>query len=254
MTALAGNRCGHDPRRPRLKLQRADDETRGKPFPWLIAQLLARAEWLYWDRDLFPELGARKRSERIEAMVLVLKALGRNMDILTMRCGKADETGAFHGIPMPVIAGWAQISVQRAYRACWDIRDAGWAGGSQPIEKRHAGKCTGRCPRGSHRGQPSIRTIKPELFERLKLRGALKRERGARAQAARPSMVETIAQRRQLRRLAKLSARAGTLATRTVEQLAGAAGDPGKKGPYAGGTWTEAEGRAYLAARLRDRG
>lgn len=230
MTTAAGNRCGHDPRRPRLSLLKHDDETRGKPFPWIIKQALTRLEWLYRDRELFPELGRRKRSERIEAMVLVMKACFRNMDILTMRCGRLRADGTFAGISMETIAGWAQIAVQRAYRAFWDCRDAGFITSAQPIEKTHAGPCgPGLCPRGGHKGRAAIRNVKPILFERLRLRGRLKRERADRAKAARPSTAQTIAQRRQLRRLFRASARAATLARRTTGQLANAAAAPAPK-------------------------
>jgi len=247
MAAAAGNRCGHDPRRPRLKLRRADDETRGKPFPWLIARALERLEWLYWDRDLFPELGRRKRSERIEAMVLIGKALVRNMDILTMRCGRLRDDGSYAGISMETIAGWAQIETQRAYRACWDLRDAGWISIAQPIEKTHQGPCgPGLCPRKGHKGRAAIRNLKPKLFERLRLRGRLKDERRVRSLAARPSIAETIAQRRQLRRLSKASARAGTLAKRTTNQLA-----EGMAAPAPARVYTPAELAEMLRTRRR---
>jgi len=222
--ARSGNRCGHDPRKPRLKLRRPDDQTRSKPFPWLIRQALERLEWLYFDRQLFPELGARKRSERIEAMVLLGKALIRNMDILTMRAGRRREDGTLAGLSMQTIAKWAEITEQRAFRASWDLRDAGWLSMCQQIEKTHKGACgPGLCPRGGHKGRAAIRSIKPSLFDRLKLRGRLKRERGKRAQEARRETAETIAQRRAQRRLARTSERARTLTERTVEQLAGSA-------------------------------
>jgi hypothetical protein len=245
MSSTSGNRCGHDPRRPRLQLQRPDNQTRGKPFPWLIRQFLARLEWLYHDRSLFPELGPRKRSERIEAMVLVGKALGRNVDILTMRAGRRRDDGTIAGISMTTIAKWAAISEQRAFRGFWDLRDAGWFSSAQPIEKGHKGPCgPGLCPRGGHKGRAAIRVIKPELFERLKLRGRLKKERGERAKEARIVAAQTIAQRRQLRRLVRASERARTLTDRTVRQLGAAAAPP------ASSSAELAQRQAEIAAQL----
>jgi len=227
MSSPSGNRCGHDPRRPRLQLQRPDNQTRGKPFPWLIRQALERIEGLYRERWRFRELGPRKRSERIEGMVLVAKALIRNLDILTMRAGRWRDDGILVGISMKTIAKWAGISEQRAFRASWDLREAGWISISQPIEKTHEGPCgPGLCPRRGHKGRAAIRSIKKELFERLQLRGRLMKERRERAQAARAATSDTIAQRRQLRRLVRASARARTLTDRTRNQLADAAAPP----------------------------
>jgi hypothetical protein len=227
MSSPSGNRCGHDPRNPRLNLQRPDDQTRGKPFPWLIRQFLKRLEWLYHDRSLFPELGARKRSERIEAMVLVGKACGRNLDILTMRVGRWRPDGTLAGISMKTIAKWAGITEQRAFRAFWDIREAGWSTSAQPIEKTHKGPCgPGLCPRRGHKGRAAIKTITRGLFDRLGLRGRLSKERGERSRAVRAVAAETIAQRRQLRRLVRASARARTLTDRTRDQLAAGAAPP----------------------------
>jgi hypothetical protein len=244
MSSPSGNRCGHDRKKPRLQLQRPDGQTRGKPFPWLIRQALERAEWLYHDRSLFPE--PRKRSERIEAMVLVLKALIRNLDILTMRAGRWRDDGSLVGISMRTIAKWAAITEQRAFRASWDLREAGWLTVSQQIEKTHQGPCgPGLCPRHGHKGRAAIRCLKKEFFERLKLRGRLMKERGRRAKEARAATAQTIAQRRQLRRMLRDSVRARTLTERTVRQRADAAATP----PAAPELDLEAK-RADMAARL----
>lgn len=229
---MKGNRCGHDPRRPRLELERPG--TRGKPFPWLFRQGLERLERLYHDRFLFPELGARKRSERLEAMVLVGKALMRNTDRLTLRSGRRNPDGSFTGITMKSIAAWARITRQRAFRALWDLRDAGYADLHQPIERRAD---------GSRRGLAGIRRLTPLLFERLGLRGRLKRERRELWQAARAHHQSTIAERRRLRRLFKSSRRANVLTERTTHQLAAAVVPPAPPREF-----TPAELEARMAA------
>lgn len=211
MTA-SGNNCGHDPRRPRLELERP--ETRGKPFPYLIRTALERLELLYRDRSLFPELGARKRSERIEAMVLVGKAILRNTDRLTLRSGRPNPDGTVTGITMQAIATWARIGVERAYRACWDLRDAGYVECTQPIEHRDD---------GSRRGLAGIRRPTRKLFARLDLGGRLKRDQRELYEAKRNAQhAETIAERRRLRKLFRESHRAAVLANRTTRQLADA--------------------------------
>jgi hypothetical protein len=210
---VPGNRCNHDPKNPRLNLD-IGTKTRGKPFPWIILMFLARLEWLFRDRKLFPELGPRKRSERIEAMVLVGRALGRNLDRLTLRCGRRNGDGTFTGITMRTVAAWTKLATQRAYRALWDLRDAGFIDCTQPIAK---------LPDGRRRGCAGIRQVRKKLFERLGLDQRLRRDRSALWTEERgKKLVETIEERRRLRRLFKESAAAGKLTERTVGQLGGA--------------------------------
>lgn len=201
MTAT-GNRCGHDRRRPRLELERPDTK---KPFPWIIKQALERLEGLYRDRRLFPELGARKRSERIEAMVLVGRAILRTCDRVTLRSGVYVDGVLVAGLTMKTIARWARIQRQRAFRACWDLRDAGYVTCHQPIEER---------PNGDRRGLAGIRCATPTLFERLGLGGRLKAERkSGYAQQRAANRAATIAEnkaRRRLRRAQHTAARATT--------------------------------------------
>lgn len=230
----SGNKCGHDPRRPRLELERPATQS-GRAFPFLISTALERLECLYYDRSLFPELGARKRSERIEAMVLVAKAIVRNVDRLTLRSGRPGPAGTVTGITMHAIATWARIAPQRAYRACWDLRDAGYVDLSQPIEQR---------PDGSRRGLAGIRRVTRKLFERLELGGRLKRDQRELADAKRKAATtETIAERRRLRRLFRESRRAGVLAKRATHQLAERAADMPRPKQY-----TTAELAEQLAA------
>ena len=144
-------------------------------------------------------------------MILVAKAIGRNTDRLTLRSGRANPDGSFSGITMHAIATWGRLSVQRAFRALWDLRDAGYVDLHQPIERRAD---------GSRRGLAGIRRIKPLLFERLGLRGRLMRERRELWKAARAHHQETIAERRRLRRLFRASQRAAELTRRTTHQLA----------------------------------
>lgn len=202
-------------------------------------QALERLEGLYRDRRLFPELGPRKRSERIEAMVLVGRAILATTDRLTLRSGVYVDGELVRGITMKTIARWARIERQRAYRALWDLRDAGYVDCHQPIEKRS---------NGERRGLAGIRRVTPRLFERLNLGGRLKRERreAYRLQHAAKTL-ETIAERKRLRRLFRESHRAAILAKRTIEQLAQRlAHVPTQR------TYTVAEIEAQLAAR-RDR-
>jgi hypothetical protein len=220
--ARRGNRCGHDPRRPRLALLTAPP-TRGN-FPRIISTAIDRTEEMYTDRSLFPELGERKRSERIEAMVLIAKCLLRNTDRLTLRSGRRLACGEFTGISVTTLAKWAGLELtrgrrggrlvpQRAYRAIWDLRDAGWLRCRQPIEERAD---------GSRRGLAGIRQWTRAFFERLRLGGRLRRERAELYQTQRQAHQETIAERRRLRRLHRSSERAATLARRAVRQLADA--------------------------------
>jgi hypothetical protein len=171
-------------------------------------------------------------------MVLVGKALLRNTDRLTLKAGRRLADGSMVGITMQTIAGWAQLQRQRAYRALWDLRDAGYLRCSQPIERRAD---------GARRGLAGIRCFTRHFFDRLRLGGRLRRERAQLYQAARAQHAETIAERRRLRRLFRTSERAAQLATRTVRQLATAAADA----PPAR-TYTPAEIAQQLAAWRRE--
>lgn len=247
MSAATGNRCGHDPRRPRLELSRP--EPRGQQ-PWTIKTALERAAWLYHDRGLFPELGARKRSERLEAMVLVLRAIIRTADRLTWRSGRVLPDGTLTGFTMVTIAGWGGLAVvkrtddritsQRACRALWDLRDAGYVSLSQPIDRKAD---------GARRGLAGIRQIRMKLFERLQMAPRVRRERAELWKHERSRRrVETIAERRRLRRLFGESKRARTLAQRTSEQLAHRLSTPTETPEQA--TERAARARLELARRL----
>lgn len=236
----SGNKCGHDPRHPRFELQVKG--TRAKPFPHLIQRLLDGLEGLYNDRALFPELGPRKRSERIEAMVLVAKAIARNTDRLTLRSGRRLDDGTFVGITMKTIARWARLNVQRAFRALWDLRDAGYVDLYQPIEERKD---------GSRRGLAGIRRITKKLFARCGLDQKLRRERKKLwEQQRREQHVETIAERQRLRRLHRENRRAAQLTERTTDQLA----EKLSEAPRRPKDWTTSEIADGLAAwRARQR-
>lgn len=215
----SGNRCGHDRRNPRLVLDRPESL---KQQPWVIKQFVERCDQLYYDRTLFPELGPRKRSERIEAMVLVLRAIGRTTDRLTLRSGQRQADGTVRGYTMVTISRWCGLLVakrpsgrlhaQRAQRALWDLRDAGFVNLTQPIERKKS---------GALRGLAGIRQLRMKIFERLGLASRVRRERAALwTKARQEKRAETIAERRRLRRLFGESKRAAALAKRTTEQLA----------------------------------
>lgn len=211
---MAGNRCGHDRRNPRLTLRQPSDVTRGKPFPYLILRALERVADMFRARwRAFPELGHGKRSERLEAMVLVALALFRNCDRLTCRVGRRKPDGTFAGISMRTIARWAGIADERAFRALWDLRDAGYVECYQAREQ---------LPSGAWLCKMGVRRITRLFWERMGLYARLRRDRAAlwkEQQSAR--LVQTIEQRRQLRRLhGQSSLRARNLAQRTTRQVA----------------------------------
>lgn len=72
-----GNRCGHCPARPRLRLHR-------RPSHKFLATTADKIRAYYTRPGILPELGAR-RSERREALILVLCALVHFVDLRTMR-------------------------------------------------------------------------------------------------------------------------------------------------------------------------
>jgi hypothetical protein len=106
---------------------------------------------------------------------------------------------------MKTIARWARIKRQRAFRACWDLRDAGYITCSQPIEER---------PNGDRRGLAGIRCATPKLFERLGLGGRLKRERDEAYKLQRSATrATTIAENKARRRLRRAQRHVAAAAT-----------------------------------------
>jgi len=148
----SGNRCGHKRDAPRLKLA-FQPRRRRPPF---VRKLMSFAEKLWFRRGaLLARLGVCARSERAEAIVLVVKALLLQWDIITSRVGMARGDGYLVGISVQVIAKWANINVGRAQLAICALMRAGFLQGSQHVEEVEPGRWV---------AMPKVRRIHWSLF------------------------------------------------------------------------------------------
>jgi len=175
---VPGNRCGHDPREPRLELERPVRAN----LPWVIKQGIERADGIYRERRRFPELSPQqlklvgrrnywRRSERLEAITLVVKALLCHMELLTLRVLTRPGEGPRNGIARTSLAKAGGLSLERVRQALADLYNAGYLRSHKVCIKivRDIGTV--------HVGLPSVRVFTKLFFQRLELGVRLELER-----------------------------------------------------------------------------
>lgn len=150
---------------------------------------------------------SERRSELLEVISLVMRALLCRMDLISKRVGWHPTKGArrqkhdFIGLPIDTIAKWVERDRSSVKRALTILRWVGWVPGPgkdgpwiirQPVEKVCAPSCV-------HHGRecfdfkPGVRRISPAFFAALGLEGLL-------AQA-----IDHKTQKRALERAARLA-------------------------------------------------
>ncbi len=124
---VGGNFCEHSPVYPALEIPTLLPDK----FPPILKKLCERISRYYYDPvEWLPSVDAangserRQRSERREAIVLLLTAIVRRIELTSMRCGTPTRLG-FRPISMKALATLAGISLQRASRALRDLRRGG---------------------------------------------------------------------------------------------------------------------------------
>jgi len=163
----SGNRCGHDPKNPKL-LDIPIPENRPQFIQEAARKLLSHVEKL----GLLPVLnfhadGRKVRSERRDGIGMLLVALVLRMDLATGRVGFPTEHGFFN-YTMDHLATWAGLGERRAARIVATLKDAGYLAVSQIRE---------RLKDGSYRSFSAIKIVSTTLFDALGLRGWLDKER-----------------------------------------------------------------------------
>lgn len=227
--------CDHDPNAPRLTLRIAVAER----LPLLLQDAIKWAAKLYSRPGLFPEITGRafagdadtrvrkRRTERLEAIVLVLIALLRRLDVRTFRVGDQRDDGLCSGVSIAKLCEATGLTEWRVGRALGDLEAAGYIRSVQPVEalQDHVPGCSkhGRCacppllgPDGKqrHRGFPSVRVLTPLAFRRLgqndrKVRRArsLAHQRWCRRTGRPASAVQLVQGRKARRRIERLNRR-----------------------------------------------
>jgi len=169
-----GNYCGHHPDDPVLVL--ANPPLIGKGgIPRILTLCMERLDAYYSrPKKLIPSLNwsngstRKQRSERRESCILLLKALLKRTDLVSLRVGNPTMDG-FLNYTLDYIALDTGMILRRTERAMKDLRFAGIVTISQPRKQKED---------GSWKGMAAVKTISKDLFGLLGLTQMLKKERG----------------------------------------------------------------------------
>ena len=170
MPLPSGNRCGHDPRNPRLTAAVSIPKGKGG-FPRILSLAAERAKAWYFHPAKCPALhgtGRQLRSERREACHVVLDVIFRHLDLASMCLGTPTPASGFIDIDMKTIVRDSGIGQRRCERAIMLLKEAGFMRVKQPRRQNEE---------GAYFGCRAIRIVTEALFEALGLGPMLHRER-----------------------------------------------------------------------------
>lgn len=166
-----GNRCGHDPEKPRWFVPPKSHAAR----PGVLRKLIERVRDYYSSPSTtLPALNAvnesdrQQRSERREACVDLLACLLHYTDLVTLRVGVPQADGSFQGLTMEFLAETSGLGLRRAERAIHDLAAAGIVS-IHPIAQRIE-DC-------AYKGFAAIRAVSRSLFDAFGLGKWLRHER-----------------------------------------------------------------------------
>lgn len=129
-------RCQHDPRNPRTRLRCAIPAN----LPALLLSAIERCDRVVLRRGEFPELGSgrgqkrfaftsggrERRSQRLEAISLVLQSVLLHTDLVTLRSGRRRRDNSCAAVTEDQIARETGLHLARVRRARRDLVDAGY--------------------------------------------------------------------------------------------------------------------------------
>lgn len=170
---LGGNYCSHDPDNPVLTLAKPALVGKGG-IPRILTLCMERLD-AYFTRPkkVIPSLNLangstrKQRSERRESCILLLKALIKRVDLVSLRVGIPTAEG-FSCYTLDYVALDTGVALRRIERAMHDLKAAGIITVSQPREQQSD---------GSWKGLAAVKTISKHLFGLLGLAEMLKKER-----------------------------------------------------------------------------
>ena len=173
----SGNRCGHDPHNPQLS-PTVPIRTGPGGLPRILSLAAERLKEWFWNPKKCPELQANPdrqiRSERREAIQIVLEYLLSRLDLVTLCVGVPTPCHGFIDVDMRSIVAGTGLGKRRCERAIAQLKAAGFMKVEQP---RH------RNEEGQYVGLRAIRVVTRKLFEWLNLGPMLERERKRASQA-----------------------------------------------------------------------
>jgi hypothetical protein len=173
----SGNRCGHDPHNPNLSPPNPIRKGAGG-LPRILSLAAERAKEWFWNPQKCPLLEAnadrQTRSERREAIQVVLEYLLSRLDLVTLCVGAPTLNHGFVDLDMNAIVDGTGLGQRRCERAIGDLKEAGFMEVAQPRYRSDDGKYV---------GLRAIRCLTVSFFEWLDLGPMLARERARASQA-----------------------------------------------------------------------
>lgn len=155
----SGNRCGHNPEKPRWF---APPDTHAAR-PGVLRRLIESIRDYYTAPDTFlPLLNAcngsdrQQRSERREACLSVLGCILHYTELASLRVGIPQADGSMAGLTMERIAELTQLGLRRAERAIHDLVQAGLVTVHPFCQKLDD---------ATYKGYAAIRTVTQHLFK-----------------------------------------------------------------------------------------
>ena len=168
-----GNYCGHDPDQPALTLAKPALVGKGG-IPRILTLCMERLDaYFIRPKKVIPSLNfangstRKQRSERRESCILLLKALLKRTDLVSLRVGSPTPDG-FLNYTLDYIALDTGMGIRRIERAMYDLKTASLVTVSQPREQKLD---------GSWKGLAAVKTISKDLFGLFGLVVMLKKER-----------------------------------------------------------------------------
>ncbi len=166
----SGNRCGHDPKNPRLKLPDSNIEDR---LPLLLTLVTQRLRDYFNFPGLLPALNfsngstSQQRSERRESCILILSAMLTRMDLTSLRVGYPSIDG-FSNFTAEYLSKQAGLSNSQTKGALRDLKAAGILTITRRSEKQED---------GSYKGLAAVKCISRHFFTALGFVTMLEKER-----------------------------------------------------------------------------
>jgi len=163
----SGNRCGHDPRNPRLDIKNPPADN----YPKILIRITKSHEigkriYEYFARYTKTVFGHQMRSERREAVTIVVAVMCKHMDLASMQVGVPTPNG-FYNYSFEKIRAETDLGKSRFQRAIKDIK-----------------KCTGfdvnqlykQDADGSYKGMAAVKKMSMRFFKAIGLGSQMRRE------------------------------------------------------------------------------
>lgn len=139
----SGNRCGHNLKSPRLEPLVPIKKGKGG-LPRILSLAAEKSKSWYYEPNKCPKLNSRSnrktRSERREAIIIIIETLLKRLDLASMRIGLPAQNGCFLDIDIKTIVKESGLGQRRCERAISHLKRAGFLKVSQKHIKQAPGK------------------------------------------------------------------------------------------------------------------